>query len=217
MKKNAFVFLLMLCMAVLCGCRADFDPAAFVQSELDLICREQYTDDFLSATGLTKETAAQRYADGIEAETAYFAAVFGIDLSVCGEEAKEELRAVCRLLCGHAKYEVGEAEETENGWRVSVTVWPVDTLRQFRAQEAGALLADWEARYNKGEFDAMTAEAYEDAWVTVLLNALDPRLGSISHAEPETVTVEVAKGEKAGQYVIAAGDLARVDGLLLAY
>ena len=112
---------------------------------------------------------------------------------------------------------MGEAEETENGWRVSVTVWPVDTLRQFRAQEAGALLADWEARYNKGEFDAMTAEAYEDAWVTALLNALDPRLGSISHAEPETVTVEVAKGEKAGQYVIAAGDLARVDGLLLAY
>ena len=128
MKKNAFVFLLMLCMAMLCGCRADFDPAAFVQGELDLICREQYTDDFLSATGLTEETAAQRYADGIEAETAYFAAVFGIDLSLCGEEAKEELRAVCRQLCGHAKYEVGETEETENGWRVTVTVWPVKEM-----------------------------------------------------------------------------------------
>ena len=47
MKKTAVILLLMLCLSALCGCRADFDPAVFVQGELDLVYRNQYTDPFL--------------------------------------------------------------------------------------------------------------------------------------------------------------------------
>ena len=46
-KKTAVILLLMLCLSALCGCRADFDPAVFVQGELDLVYRNQYTDPFL--------------------------------------------------------------------------------------------------------------------------------------------------------------------------
>jgi len=216
-KKNAVILLLMLCMSALCGCRADFDPAALLQGNLDLVYHNQYTDPFLKATGMTEEAAAQRYADGIEAEMGYFAEAFGIDLSLCGEDVKEELRDVCRQICGHTKYKMGETEETGGGYRVTLTVWPVDIIRQVRETDGTAFTEAWTARYNKGEFDAMTGQQYEEAWARGVLGLFRDRLENVGYQEPETVTVEIIKGEEQGQYVIAAEDLARVDTLVLAY
>ena len=217
MKKNAVILLLMLCLSALCGCRADFDPAVFVQGELDLVYRNQYTDPFLKATGMTEEAAAQRYAAGIEAEMGYFAEAFGIDLSLCGEDVKEALRDVCRQLCSHAKYEVGAAEETDGGYRVTVTVRPVDIIRQVRETDGAAFTEAWTARYNKGEFDTLTEQQYEEEWAQGVLSLFRDRLENVDYQEPETVTVEITRGEEQGQYVIDAEDLARVDALVLAY
>jgi len=86
-----------------------------------------------------------------------------------------------------------------------------------RETDGTAFTEAWTARYNKGEFDAMTGQQYEEAWARGVLGLFRDRLENVGYQEPETVTVEIIKGEEQGQYVIAAEDLARVDTLVLAY
>ena len=91
MKKKLTVLILTLCAILLCSC-ASFDAAGLLQGNLDLIYLNQYTDAYLESVDLTAEEADQQYADGIEAELEYFADYFDIDLTLCSDELKEQIR-----------------------------------------------------------------------------------------------------------------------------
>lgn len=215
MKKILMILSLLLCITALCGCGAP-DAAELLQGSLDLVYRNQYTADYLKAAGLTEPEAQQQYETAIEAELTVFADYFSIDLSRCAPETLEQLRDVCRTICGSAKYEVSKPAKADSGYTVTLTVYPVDILQKFRAEDLPPLMSSWQTRYDKGDFDAMSDEAYEKAWVTALLDALNPRLKSIGYLEGETITATLTR-DSDGVTVISPADLAKIDKLVLAY
>ena len=213
MKRTLIAVLLILCTALCCGCGAP-NAAELVQGSLDLAYRNQYTEAYLKAAGLTAEEAQQLYDNGIEAELAVFAGYFDVDLTRCSREAAEEFRAFCRDVYGSAKYEVGKPAKTDDGYTVALTVYPVDILQKFREGSLGKLMADWRARYDKGEFDTMDKTQYEDLWIRTLLSALkDVQPG---YPEGESVTVTLTR-DSDGVTVISPEDLAKIDSLIIAY
>ena len=217
LKRLGILTALLLCMTALCGCGDSFDAAALLRGNLDLIYRNEYTPEFLESAGFSPEEAEQKYRDGIEAELEVFGDYFGVDLTLCGEEAKEKIRAFYRTAYSHAKYEVGSAVKGEDVYTVEVTVQPIDIMQKFRQLDADAFMAAWELRYRSGEFDAMSSGEYETAWLTAVLEALRPRLEDVGHLAAETVPVRVEKSGEDGVYSVSAEDLGRIDGLMIGY
>lgn len=216
MKKKLTVLILTLCAILLCSC-ASFDAAGLLQGNLDLIYLNQYTDAYLESVDLTAEEADQQYADGIEAELEYFADYFDIDLTLCSDELKEQIREFYRNVYSHSKYEVGSAANNSGTYVVSLTIYPIDIIQQFMEKDADGFMTVWEARYNNGEFDAMTDQEFEAAWVSGILGALNARLPDIGYQAAESIAVQIAKDETDGLYVITDNDFGRIDSLIIAY
>ena len=221
MKKLSKVLCLVLSfvlgLSVLTSCGgAKFDAAGLVKGNLDLVYLNQYTDEYLELVTLTADEAQATYDQGIEVEVGYFAEAFGIDLTTCDPSVKQELTSIYQQLYSHSKYEVGEATETETGYEVAVTIYPIDTMYLVITEDCDAFIDEWSLRNTNGEFSGMEQAEYENLWAQSILDLVKARMDQVGHMEPQTITVKVALDESEC-YVIDDADFQTIDSLIIQY
>ena len=213
-KVCALALSVVLCLAVLAGCGSSFSATELVKGNLDLIYLNQYSDTYLKSVDLTKDEADQQYEDGIAVEVDYFCNYFNVVLDSCDETIQPQIADMYRQIYDHSKFEVGS--ETKNGdtYLVELTVYPIDIFQKFVEEDWETYLSQWQERYLAGEF--ASEEAAETDWAQGLIDQINGRMDSIGYLDPQTVSVQVTKGDD-GLYSIDNNDFSRIDGLMIAY
>lgn len=213
-KVFALALAVVLCLAVLAGCGSSFSATELVKGNLDLIYLNQYSDTYLKSVDLTKDEANQQYEDGIAVEVDYFCNYFNVVLDSCDETIQPQIADMYRQIYDHSKFEVGG--ETKNGdtYLVELTVYPIDIFQKFVEEDWETYLSQWQERYLASEF--ASEEAAETDWAQGLIEQINGRMDSIGYLDPQTVSVQVTKGDD-GLYSIDNNDFSRIDGLMIAY
>ncbi len=204
----------LLCLGVLAGCGSTFSAADLVQGNLDLIYLNQYTGEYLDSVNLTKEEAGQEYEDGIAVKVDYFCTYFEVVLESCDDTVEPQITELYHQIYDHSKYEVGSETRSGDTYLVELTVYPIDIMQKVMEEDADAFVTQWQERVEAGEF--ATEEAFETAWAQGIIDMVSARLDSIGYLDPQTISVQVTKGED-GRYSIDSSDFSRIDGLIIAY
>ena len=99
---------------------------------------------------------------------------------------------------------------------MQLTVYPIDIFQKVNDEDSEAFLADMQKRAEAGEFVNMTDDEYEVVWAQAIIDMVSARIGSIGYLDPQTISVQVVKGED-NVYVIDDSDFNRIDSLIISY
>lgn len=212
-KKIFCGILLLLCPMLLGGC-GQYDAAAMLKGNLDVLYLGQYTPEYLQAVDLSADEAEAAYENGLLTEAKSFAYNYDIDWELLSEETRTRLVDLQREVYRHSKYTVGEAVADGEDYLVELTVQPIDTFERFLAEDAEDLLANRQLRLDAGEFAGMNEQQLEEDWAQNILNLIEQRLDSVGYLPAETITVRIAP-DVDGYLTITDSDFARIDGLII--
>lgn len=204
MKKYfAFFVATVMTLAMLTGCGMKADDAReYVQAALDA----SYKGDFKEYVKITESTEE-------EAKALYDGNMEQIMQSLgMGDSMTEEMRAkyeeLFKSIFSKAKYTVGEAKETEEGFEVEVQT---EQLQLFSELE-NDLIEEMEK-----DLSGLEKQPTEEEINTIALenmhSLLTEKLSDPAYGEAQTITVRVTKDED-GVWNISEEDLTAVDEAL---
>ena len=211
--KKIICGMLLLCPLLLGGC-GQYDAAAMLKGNLDVMYLGQYTAEYLQAVDLSADEADAAYENGLLTSAKSFAHNYDIDWDLLSDETRERVVDLQRELYRHSKYTVGEAVADGEDYLVELTVQPLDVYAKFLAEDAEGLLADRQQRLDAGELAELDAQQLEEDWAQSILSLMEQRLDAVGYLPAETITVRIAPDED-GYLTITDGDFARIDGLII--
>ena len=145
LKKIVLAGIILAMTVGFAGCGKKFDAAAYTKACLDAMYKGDYKE-YAKQVEISEAEAKKE----IEEE---FVSIVEEGFEDLGTDEALQARYVdlMKQLYGKAKYEVGEAKETEKGYTVKVSVEPIDALKVYsegmqekvmEALEAGAVTED---------------------------------------------------------------------------
>lgn len=216
MKKIAGIgALCVLALVLFVGCKKAFDASDYVKAVLDLDIKgdtepiKKYAQDqeelekMKAASAKGWEEMAESWSDGL-------------DLS---EESQQEWQGLLSDIMKNAKYTVGEAEETEKGYRVKVDVEPISGIFEDLETPVKEGCVSYYNAHKDGVMDGTTPEGEIDEGVCkVFFDVVRDKMEGLTYADAQTVTVEIETEEdlsvsgleEVGAHLI---DLSKFDGL----
>lgn len=218
MKKTISVVLaLVLCVGIMSGCGASFDPSAFIKGGLDAnylgVFSDEYTNMIVDGD---KDELAEDYEESMEGAAEAFAAYFEIDLDACGDEVRAELTQLVKDIYAKSKYEIGDSTKSGDKYLVDVTVYPMDILTKIVDEDYEDFYNDIADRDEAGEFNEMSDEEFELVWANGIMDLLKARLATVDYLDPVTVSVQIVADEEDGLYTMSDTDFQHVDELMIA-
>ena len=215
MTKGLIALLLLFAlMTWLCGCgETRIDAEAFTDQAMKARLTGEVEEDYSKLSGIKAADAAAAYEQVLKDEQAYFADYFDIDLAKCSEETGQRIIDLYRKLFPKGKYEIGASTQSGDSYLVSLTLMPMDIVRQVREKDWQQFQLDWVADYER-LYD-MEPEELEEEWANRILDMFEERLDSVDYLEPETISIQIVQQE--GAYRISETDVKRIDTLLIKY
>ena len=211
--KKIICGVLLLCPLLFCGC-GQYDAAAMLKGNLDVMYLGQYTAEYLQAVDLSADKADAAYENGLLTSAKSFAHNYDIDWDLLSDETRERVVNLQRELYRHSKYTIGEAVADGENYLVKLTVQPLDVYAKFLAEDAEGLLADRQQRLDAGELAELDTQQLEENWTQSILSLMEQRLNAVGYLPAETITVRIAPDED-GYLTITDGDFARIDSLII--
>ena len=220
-NKAAALLLAVAMIVSLSGCdelsnliRSGFDASGYIQGILDCTYKAEY-DQYMQLTDATEEEAQAAYESGIDVESQTFMSYMGIDTSLVSEETVEGIKDFYRRVYQKSSEEVKDAVKTDTSFAVEVVIDPIDIFHQAW-DDLNAFAEDFNTRYENGEFDDYTAEAYEEEYDTGVLEICNQYVDTCGYLSPVTVVVTVYPDEN-GIYGISDDDFSRLDLEIISY
>ena len=198
----------------LCACGGSkIDAEAFTEQAMHARLTGEAEEEYAKLAGIKKEDAAAAYEQVLKEEQAYFASYFDIDLSLCSEATEQRILDMYRKLFPKGKYEVGASTQSGDSYLVSLTLMPMDIVRQVREKDWQQFQLDWVGDYER--LYEMEPPEMEEEWANRILDLFEARLDSVEYLEPETISIQIVQQENA--YRISETDIKRIDTLLIKY
>lgn len=214
MKSVLAVLLLAAILSGLCACGGTkIDAEAFTDQAMQARLTGEADEEYAKLAGIKKDDVAAAYEQVLKDEQAYFASYFDIDLSLCSEETAQRIIGLYRKLFPKGEYEVGVSTQSGESYLVSLTLMPMDIVRQVREKDWQQFQMDWVADYER--LYEMEPAELEEEWANRILDLFDERLDSVGYLEPETISIQIVQQE--GAYRISETDVKRIDTLLIKY
>ena len=214
-----------LCAGLLCGCGgsdepketpAVFDPEAYVKGGLDAVYLGVYSDEYLKILGADSDKAcAESYERGMAVSLDVFAGYFNISPDDCSDETRAELLGLMKDIYKCAKYEVGAASESDGGYTVKVTVYPIAAVADAAREDYPAFADGAAQRLAMGEFDK-GGQSFDDWWAQSIADMVRIRLSAKEYLEPVEVSIEVSKNAD-GTYILSSEALSEIDQHIVSY
>lgn len=200
MKKRILSAMLAVGMALsLTACGTTFDASGYVKSCLDAAYHEEYEEyaEFIDTTvEEAKADLEQQNQDVVDTEIA------SLGISVTDEQKEQYLTMLLEV--EHlTKYEVGEAVETDDGFEVPVTIYPVDTYENF--------VAGIETVYQEA---ANAGELTEETIFPIMLEYLQECIDNVQYKDAVETTMHVTQGSDE-IWQISDEEMYTIDDLLL--
>lgn len=200
MKRILATILTIGMIVSLTACSPSFDASGYTNSCLDASYHEEY-EKYAEFVDCTIEEAAYSFTQqnqlSIENE---IAALEKISVT---EEQKSKYAELILASKKLTKYEVKEALETDDGYEVPVTTYPVDVYENFKSglNELYETAAD-EATLN------------EETIFPLMLEHLEKCIKNAQYKDPVEMVIHVTKN-KSGAWHISEEELYDLDELLL--
>lgn len=205
MKKKGIVAVLMvMVMCVLSACGTKFDAKGYVDACLDVQFKGEY-DQYMKMTKASKEEAQKLYKDGVDSF------MKGYEQLSLPEELNNKFREAYKKMLKSAKYTVKEAKETDNGFKVSVTVKPMKCFENYDAdlkEMQEKFLKDFQEKFEKDGQIPSKAEI-EKQMAEIIYKDLEERISNCEYGGEETFDVSVKK-ENDKTYTADEADLGEI-------
>lgn len=208
--------LLVLLGLVACSGGQQFGAADLLQANMDILYRGSYTTETLANCGITADEADQMYQNSITTEVSYFCKYFDINQELLSEETQTRLHDMYAKIYSGVQYTVGAQTEAADGYTVALSVRPRLLMQDFLAEDADAIMADWQQRMDAGEFDLLSDSEREEAWAKGIIDAVGTRADSLDYGPAQELTVHITL-DADGYFAISDDDMAAIDSLLIAY
>lgn len=209
--KRAVALMLIICLcAVLCGCAGSFDAHTYVQGGLDVLYRGEVSEEYLKLVTDSEADCLAAYGENVQAEVKSFCERFYLD-----ENNTADIEELYKGVFAAVKYETGEAEKTDTGYCVPVTVQPLSLFR-----DSYELLDKYDReftqRFADGEFAELEGSAIESEYVVGMIELLSAELDDPQYLDAETVMLHL-KSDGKGVYTLDPDDMAQLHETLIAY
>lgn len=202
----------MLCLLLLCGCGADFDPAAYVKGGLDVLYLGEVSEEYLELVVDTREECLAMYEENVLNEAENFGETFFVGVN---DEPDEALRDFFRAVFAKSSYEVGEVTETETGYTVAVKISPIDIFTvSYEALEEHD--RDFTRRFADGEFEELSGGEIEKLYLQGMIDILSSALDNCGYLDSVTVSLRLEKDE-GGVFTVNSEDYAEFHSHIIAY
>lgn len=221
--------LLLACSLTACGGGKTLsaqDAALYVQGLLDETYLGVYDPDYLALVDLTEEEAEETYRKGLEVSYQYLSKNFQFDDTYITDETRQAAVDLLAELYSHARYRVGQAVKSGNGFTLEVTIQPIDLIPLVVEKYMEDYSTTFSQRYantTKEAVDALPEEeaetfwtGYENDWAMGVVGLFRTHLGELDYLEPVSLIVRVEPDEE-GYYTLPDADFANLDYLILAY
>ncbi len=208
--KRFFRFLALLCACVvvpftLSGCgMSEGDAKEYVQAALDAGYKGEF-EKYIEITGSSEEEAQKLYDDNIN----MLLESVGFGTMVSSDELEEKYRELFKQIFALEKYTVGDAEKTEDGFEVLVSVQKLSIFSDISAELEEKL----EEEVAKLGEDASEAEINELALET-MYDMLQEKVENPAYGEKDTVTIHISQDDE-GVWNISQEDLEALDQTLV--
>ena len=208
MKKGILTGILSLvCLLFLSACGGDQmtteDATDYLKSILDANYKADFTE-YVEQTGATEEEAQESY-DAIIDNT-----MEGLGLTDLGvsDELNKKFRELFVELSSLANYEMGEAKSTEDGFEVTVIVYPFQGFAGLQEEIVERAQTDLENLEEYPQDDA----AMNEFIMTEMYDLMSEAIADPTYGDYEECTVHVNESEES--YEIPEDDLTAVDNAL---
>lgn len=200
MKKILSMIIMFSLILTLTGCgSADFDASGYVKACLDAAYHEEY-EAYAEFIGCTIDEAKADMDE--QAQLAVDTELSSLELNVT-EEQKEEYLMLLKEIEHLTKYEVGQAGETEEGYIVAVTVYPVDVYEQFLSGINGA----YQSAADAGELK-------DETIFPIMTEFLKKCIDKVQYKEATETVIQVTADTEA-VWQISEEEMYAIDDLLL--
>lgn len=214
------LLILVLCAGLLCGCgrngegiiKPKFDASAYVKGGLDVLYLGEVSDDYLELVVDTREDCLAMYEKNIRNEAENFCEMFYVAVN---DEPDAALLQLYKDVFAKSRYEVGEAEKTDGGYAVPVTVYPMDIFRS--SYEALDMYdRDFTERFSEGEFADVSGSELESAYLQGMIDILRDSVQNTGYLDPVTVTLQLSLDKDGVCHIDDAG-YAELHNSIIAY
>ena len=211
MRKSLSTFLVSVIVMItagllLAGCD-DFDPVDLVKADLAYLTTGALPEESGSSEAELDSLQQSCQQDMIAAalqNTGY--AEYEEQIT---EEQQDAVEALITGALAKAKYEVSDQyTETEEGYSVEVTVYPVDFSEKALTYLTTDFIDQWQQRISGGEYTYTTEEQLVSDIFDEVLTYLTEQLDHVDYSDPVTMTVSVEETE--GRYSVVQADLVQV-------
>lgn len=218
MKK--FPRLLPLCLlaallpAVFTACSGGFDASAYVKAGLNNMYLDE-SADYTEITDCTAEEAHETHLNGLKAEAEVFYNYMYFDTSCLTEETEARVLDMYSDIYKHAKYEVQDANKSNNGYTVVVKIYPIDIFDQSM-DELTAMVDVMNEKSAAGAYAGLTDEEIEQEYQNGILDIIESHIDTIDYLDPVEQTVQI-KEDSDGLWGMSDQDFSNIDTYIIQY
>lgn len=193
MSMAACMLAAVMLIITACGSKP-FDASGYVKSFMDMLTKGE-VEEYMKFTGETEEEAMEDYN---AMTNAMMEAVGAAGVS---KEVQERFKDVYVKILAKSKYTVGEAQTTDNGFKVDVTIEPITGLYDGLSDELQQEASDYATELISSGKEVEQA-AVTDWIFNRMLDKMEERLETLSYGEPTVITVEIEKDKDDNKYEI---------------
>lgn len=169
------------------------------------------TDDYIKATGASKEDAETLYNSNLELLANSIIEYYGIVISDA-PELKDDYIELAKTIYSKVNYTVSKAYKEGGDYYVDVTVYPINIFGQT-SDEVKTYISDFNAKVANGDYNDFELNAYEKEFSTGLIDILYNGCASMTYGDPVVIKVKIIKEKK--EYYISDEDFLAIDAAII--
>lgn len=190
MKKRLFALLCMITVvaSMVTGCVTSFDAAGYVKGYLDSTMKADF-DEYAKLCDSEVSEVEKVYNKGIDNNVTSM--LTGITVN---DETKESIRQALVAVFKNAKYTVGDAKKTDDGFEVSVEVTPLHL--GLTTEKCTELAQNALKKFQKENTKSTDTTAYYNMYGQAIASYLNDLAKKPVYGDKTTVTAKIVKSDK---------------------
>lgn len=203
---------IMSMMFIYAGCGDTFNPSAYVRDSLDALKTGVVSDELVDLSYESRDELEDQIQENYD--VLVDACFEGIEEKYITDEMKDHALAYGKSVFASLKYEVSDDyTETENGYDVPVTIYPITSFGPWQDYVSGEFTDDWMDKASSyTDEDTVMQDYYADYYKQLDEYFADE--SNITYGDPQDITLHLEMNDE-GYYEIDEDDLDKMDNILL--